>query len=103
MRRLLPLLAIVCLSTWPSQPAAAQQPRSLLLGELDAIAQRQLRGRGDAVAAIRERTAAEARQKEVRARILSLIGGLPDFHGPLNPRVTRTTPRDGFTIHHVLF
>lgn len=103
MRRLLPLLAIVCLSTSGSMPVAAQQQRSLLLGELDAIAQRQLRTRGEAVAAIRERTAAQARQKDVRARILSLIGGLPDFHGPLNARVTRTTPRDGFTIDHVLF
>ena len=39
--------------------------------------------------------AAEARKKAVREKVLSLIGGLPDYRGPLRPRVTRTTPREG--------
>jgi dienelactone hydrolase len=82
---------------------AQQAGRSPLLNELNAIAQRQLHERAEAVAAIRDRAAAEARQKEVRARILSLIGGLPDFRGPLNARVTKTTKRDGFAIEHVQF
>jgi dipeptidyl aminopeptidase/acylaminoacyl peptidase len=81
----------------------AQAPPSPLSGELDAIAQRQLAERGRAIAAIRDRTAADARKLEVRARILSLLGGLPDYHGPLNARVTKTTKRDGFAIEHVTF
>lgn len=81
----------------------AQAPQSPLLSALDAIAQRQLAERGRAIAAIRDTRAAEARQKEVRARILSLIGGLPDYRGPLNARVTKTTRRDGFSIDHVIF
>src|SRR4029079_1003538 len=81
----------------------AQEPRSALLTELNAIAQRQLRGRADAIAAIRDTASAQARQKQVRERILSLIGGLPDYRGPLNARVTKTTRRDGFVIEHVLF
>ena len=32
-----------------------------------------------------------------------LIGGLPDYRGPLNARVTKTTRRDGFVIEHVIF
>ena len=81
----------------------AQQSGSPLLTELDAIAQRQLRDRAKTVSAIRDTAAAQARQKQVRERILSLIGGLPEYRGPLNARVTKTTKRDGFIIDHVLF
>jgi dienelactone hydrolase len=83
--------------------ARAQQSASPLLLELNAIAQRQLRDRAQDVAAIRDTAAAQARQKQVRERILSLIGGLPDYHGQLNARVTKTTRRDGFIIENVLF
>ena len=74
----------------------AQHSESSFLVELNAIAQRQLRDRAKEVAAIRDTPAAQARQKQVRERILSLIGGLPDYRGPLNARVTRTSRRDGF-------
>ena len=83
--------------------AHAQQGGSPLLVELNAIAQGQLRDRAKSVAAIRDTAGAQARQKQVRERILSLIGGLPESHGPLNARVTKTTRRDGFVIDHVLF
>jgi dienelactone hydrolase len=83
--------------------SAAQPPGPTLLTELDAIAQKQLKERANAIATIQDRRAADARKVEVRKKILSLIGGLPDYHGPLNARTTRTTPRDGFTIEHVLF
>ena len=81
----------------------AQQSGSPVLVELNAIAQRQLRERAKDVAAIRDTAAAQARQKQVRERVLSLIGGLPEYRGPLNARVTKTTKRDGFIIDHVLF
>ena len=83
--------------------AHAQQSSSPLLIELNAIAQGQLRERAKTVGAIRDTAAAQARQKQVRDRILSLIGGLPEYRGPLNARVTKTTRRDGFSIDHVLF
>jgi len=83
--------------------AHAQQSEAPFLIELNAIAQRQLRDRAKVVAEIRDTAAAQARQKQVRERILSLIGGLPDYRGPLNARVTKTTRRDGFVIEHVLF
>jgi hypothetical protein len=59
----------------------AQQSGSPLLIELNAIAQRQLRDRARTVSAIRDTAAAQARQKRVRERILSLIGGLPEYRG----------------------
>ena len=83
--------------------AHAQQSESPFLTELNATAQRQLRDRAKEVAAIRDTATAQARQKQVRERILSLIGGLPEYRGPLNARVTKTTRREGFIIDHVLF
>ena len=104
MKRLVHSLFIISLFGSVMLPSAeAQLPRSPLLKELNAIADRQLKERSDAVAAIRDVPAARARQAEVRARILSLIGGLPDYRGPLNARVTKTTRREGFAIDHVLF
>jgi dienelactone hydrolase len=82
---------------------AAQPPRSPLLKELSAIADRQLKERADAVTGIRDQASAEARKTEVRRRILSLLGGLPDHRGPLNAKVTKTIRREGFVIEHVLF
>src|SRR6188768_3552923 len=100
--RATPLIAVALIGAMTL--AHAQEPASSpLLFELNEIAQRQLRDRAKDVAAIRDTPAAEARQKQVRQRILSLIGGLPDYRGPLNPRVTKTTRRDGFVIDHVLF
>jgi dienelactone hydrolase len=83
-------------------PVKAQSP-SPFLAALDAIAQRHLRARADVIAGIRDAAAADARKKVVRERILSLIGGLPDYRGPLRPRVTKTTPRDGYVIENVMF
>jgi len=79
------------------------QSSSPFLSALDAIAQRHLRARADVIAGIKDTAAAEARKKAVRERILSLIGGLPDYRGPLRPRVTKTTPRDGYVIENVMF
>ena len=45
---------------------------------------------------------AEARQREVRAKILALIGGLPE-KTPLNARSLGTTQADGFRIEKILF
>jgi dienelactone hydrolase len=83
--------------------SSAQPPGTPLLTELNTIAQAQLKQRAAAIAAIHDRAGADKRRAEVRKKILSLIGGLPDYHGPLNPRVTKATARDGFTIEHLLF
>jgi dienelactone hydrolase len=82
----------------------AQAPRgNTFVSDLDAIAQRQLKARAAAIAAIKDPAAAKKRNAEVRERVLSLIGGIPQYEGPLNARVTKTTPRAGFVIEHVIF
>ena len=44
------------------------------------------------VAAIHTVAQAEARKKLVREKLLQSIGGLPDYHGPLNARVDGSHP-----------
>jgi hypothetical protein len=46
---------------------------------------------------------AERRKKEVRARLLTVIGALPDKHPPLNVRVTGQISRGAYVIEKVIF
>ena len=39
----------------------------------------------------------------MRQTILSLLGGLPDYSGPLNPRTTGTIQGEGYAIEKVIF
>ena len=95
MRRVLFLAAALLLRAQPP-------PRSALLQSMDAIAQRQLTLREKAVeAAMSSKARAQARQQEVRAKILELIGGLPDYRGPLNPRVTGRLVNPVYTMEKV--
>jgi dienelactone hydrolase len=87
----------------PPKRQPSSGPPAALLQELDAIAQQQLKKRGEDVAAIRDVAGADRRRSEVRGRILTLIGGLPDYRGPLNAVITKTTKREGLVIEHVLF
>lgn len=70
---------------------------------MNEIALPQLAHRRETVAAIHTRTQVETRQAKVRQTILRLIGGLPDYKGPLNAKVTGTIPEDGFKIERVIY
>ena len=97
-------LSVIAVAAAAAAPLGAQSPEAAaFLRELDAVAQRQLKARATAIAAIKDSSSAEARQGAVRQRVLSLIGGLPDYHGPLRAQVTKTTRRDGYLIEHVTF
>src|ERR1051326_2085185 len=79
-RTVIPLAVIFAgLSAAQSDNSARQK----LVERLDAIADAQLAKRAEAVANIRTRADAERRKKEVRGRILELIGGLPERRGPV--------------------
>jgi cephalosporin-C deacetylase-like acetyl esterase len=84
-----------------AEPADGPGPR--LLGWMDAIAQTQLTRRAGAIAAIGSTTAAAERQQAVRTRILAAIGGLPDYSGPLNAKVTGTIEERGYLIEKLYF
>ena len=84
--------------------ARAQQPsQDPFLAWLDRIAQQQLQRREQAIAEIRTVADADKRKQYVRAKILELIGGLPDYDGPLNARVTGRINGDVTIIEKVIF
>jgi hypothetical protein len=80
--------------------AAWAQP---YLDWIDGIAQRHLAARKQQIQKIRTREEAEARQKEARAKILEVFGGLPTYQGPLNAKVTGVLHADGYRIEKVMF
>jgi hypothetical protein len=83
----------------------AQQPTDLLHW-LNAQAQSQLAQRKTRIRSIldkRDTAAARARRQEVRAKILRLIGGLPEDRNPLNARVTGRIAQSGYTIEKVIY
>jgi dienelactone hydrolase len=70
---------------------------------MDRIAQQQLQRRENAIAEIHTIADAERRKKLVRERLLEILGGLPDYNGPLNPRVTGRIQNESFTIERIIF
>ncbi len=70
---------------------------------MDRIAQEHLDHREKAIAEIRTVADAERRKKWVREKFMEILGGLPDYNGPLNPRVTGRIEHDSYTIEKVIF
>ncbi|MBM3776416.1 MAG: hypothetical protein FJW37_14825, partial [Acidobacteria bacterium] len=95
----MPKVAVIM--TLFAMTAAAAEDR--LLEWMDRIAQQQLAKREAEVAAIGTVAQAEARKTAVRKKILELIGGLPDYQGPLNPKITGRIDRAGYVIEKVIF
>jgi cephalosporin-C deacetylase-like acetyl esterase len=109
------LLAAAFLSAQIPTAAPAQTPparpdpnspsnigRTQLSNYLDDIATKETAARRATIAAITTRAQAEARQREVRKKILTLIGPLPE-KTPLNAKVLGTTRADGFRIEKILY
>src|SRR5271165_5791411 len=95
MRFSVGLLAIALFAQTP-----AQDP---FLGWMDRIAQQQLDRRESAIAAIRSIADAHRRKQSVRAELLEILGGLPDYKGPLNARITGRIENESYTIEKVIF
>ena len=70
---------------------------------MDQIAQQQLQRRESAIAEIHNVADAERRKQWVRQTLLSVIGGLPDYSGPLNPRITGRLQSENYVIEKVIF
>ena len=61
-----------------------------LLDWMNRIAQQQLGEREAAIAQISTTAEADRRRQLVRNKVMEIIGGLPDYRGPLNARITVT-------------
>ncbi len=101
--------ALLTSSALAQQPPAKPDPnspsqigRTQLANYLNNIAVAQLAARRETVASIHTRAEAEAHQREVRAKILNLLGILPE-KTPLNPATVITFQADGFRMEKVLF
>jgi cephalosporin-C deacetylase-like acetyl esterase len=97
----------------PSRPAVTPQVRpdpnspsnigrTQITNYLDDIAAQETAARRATIAAITTRAQAEARQREVRKKILTLIGGLPE-KTPLSAKVLGSTQAEGFRIEKILY
>ena len=97
------LLSSVLFSQTPSTESEERNSgRQALSRSLNAIAEGHLSARKTVIASITTRAQAETRQREVRAKIVALMGGLP-AKTPLHARVTGSTTADGFRMEKVLF
>jgi cephalosporin-C deacetylase-like acetyl esterase len=70
---------------------------------MNQIAQEQLQKRENAIAMLHTIADAEVRKKWVRETLLDILGGLPDYNGPLNPRIVGRIEGPSFTIEKVIF
>lgn len=70
---------------------------------LDQIAQQQLAQREAGIAKVRTTADAEKRRQLVHEKLLKIIGGLPDYRGPLNARVTGQLRNASYTMEKVIF
>ena len=70
---------------------------------MDRIAQQHLERREKAIAEIHTVADAERRKQSVREKLMEILGGLPDYKGPLNPRTTGRIQNESYTIEKVIF
>ena len=82
---------------------AGNSPREQLTRYLNSLAFERLDHRARAVSAIRTREQAEARKKSVREKLLTLIGGLPDYRGPLNVKQFGTVDKGDYRIEKIVY
>lgn len=98
---LMPLLLVPALRAQAPKPEPSPG-RESLNKDLNALAAKETAARRAKVSAISTRTAAQARQLQVRASMLRLLGPLP-ARTPLNARVTGSTQLEGFRVDRVLY
>lgn len=88
---------------WVVFPRAGEGPHDQLTLRLNELGRRQLAERARTVAGIQTRQEAERRQKQVREKILRLIGGLPSERGPLNTRQLGTVDRGDYRFEKIIY
>src|SRR5205085_1984216 len=91
------------LSRWKDQSVQQQPVGDPLLRWMNKIAQQELQARENAIAQIRTVSDAERRKQVVREKILQILGGLPDYNGPLHARITGRIQAEGYAIEKIIF
>src|SRR5437870_9601440 len=91
------------LSRWKDQSVQQQPVDDPLLRWMNKIAQQELQSRENAIAQIRTVSDAERRKQVVHEKILQILGGLPDYNGPLHARITGRIQAEGYAIEKIIF
>lgn len=99
MISMLVFVFVLTLSSLSAQKTSQDQ----VLRWMNEIAQRELQQRAKEISEIHTVAQADHRKQIVRAEILKDLGGLPDYSGPLNARVTGVIHNDSFTIEKVIY
>jgi len=104
-RNIVPILLIlVNLSLAQNErPRQERLARDPFLRWLDEIAQKELQERETAIGRIHTVAEAEQRKQLVRQKMMDILGGLPDYRGPLNVRVSGEIHADGYTIEKIIY
>lgn len=97
--RLFALVVVLCAPLIAQAPDARQQ----LIDYLNHIAFADLQQRGQTIAAIHTQAEAERRKTAVRAKILELIGGLPEHNGPVPVVQFGAISGNGFRIEKIAY
>src|ERR1700689_958752 len=93
------ILLALCVGSLFAQQAGSDP----LLRWMDGIAQGQLQLRETAIAGVQDVADADRRKQWVRQTFLSILGGLPDYTGPLNPRIAGQIEGAKYTIEKIVF
>lgn len=98
---LMPFLLLPALHAQGAKPEPSPG-RESLNKDLDTLAAQETAARRAKVDAITTKAAAEARQREVRATMLRLLGPLPE-RTPLNAKIMGSTQLEGFRVDRLLY
>jgi cephalosporin-C deacetylase-like acetyl esterase len=96
--------AAAALQRWKETRAQhTRPPQDPFLTWMDQIAQRQLQARENIIAEIHTTTEAKSRQQSVHEKLIEIMGGLPNYHGPLNAKVMGHIQAEGYVIEKVVY
>jgi hypothetical protein len=101
--KLTTLALLFALFLSPTTLPAQQATQDPFLRWMDQIAQQHLQRRENSIAEIHTVAEAERRKTAVRETLMEILGGLPNYDGPLNPRVTGRIQNESYTIEKVIF
>jgi dienelactone hydrolase len=104
MKSIASKIACASIVAFVSSAIAAQTPpQDSLLNWMNGIAQQELQRRAQTIRGIHTVDEAENRKRLVRKQLLDDIGGLPDYQGPLNARITGQIHAESYTIEKVIY
>lgn len=100
----LPVALCLIAGIFATHSACGQSiPDDSFLTWMNTIAQRDLERRAQTIREIHTVAEAERRKQFVRQELLNDIGGLPDYQGPLNAKITGEIHADSYTIEKAIY